>query len=265
MTEGGGVTERSVGGRGDYDHLAPLFVELAALDHDDPRRAELRERIVTEHLPVADNIARRYRNRGVPQQDLAQVAAVGLMRAVDRFDPSRGVDFMSYAVPTMIGEVRRYFRDSAWLLHVPRSLKERHTALTTAVADLTHELGRSPTATELAGRLGVPRWEVIESLLAAEAQHGASLDEPRGDDGTASALDTLGAEDTGIANAEDRETLRPHLAALPERERTVLVLRFFHNLTQSEIGARIGVSQMHVSRILAKTLTSLREEMADDG
>jgi RNA polymerase sigma-B factor len=250
--------------RGGYDHLAPLFVELRELDEDDPRRTELRERLVTEHLPVAENIARRYRNRGVPHQDLAQVAAVGLMHAVDRFDPGRGADFMSFAVPTMVGEVRRHFRDSSWLVHVPRPLKERHASIATAAADLTAELGRSPTPSELAGRLGIPKQEVIESLLVAGAQRGASLDEPSHDDGTSSIADRLGGEDAALMDAENRMALRPLLAALPERERTVIVLRFFHNMTQSEIAGRLGISQMHVSRLLARTLAQLRRGLLSD-
>lgn len=250
--------------RGGYDHLAPLFVELRSLPDDDPRRAELRERLVTEHLPVAENIARRYRNRGVPHQDLTQVAAVGLMHAIDRFDPDRGADFMSFAVPTMVGEVRRHFRDSSWLVHVPRPLKERHASIATAAAELTAELGRSPTPTELASRLGVPKQDVIESLLVAGAQRGASLDEPSHDDGTVSIVERLGGEDEALAEAENRMALRPLLAALPERERTVIVLRFFHNMTQSEIAGRLGISQMHVSRLLAKTLSQLRRGLLAD-
>jgi RNA polymerase sigma-B factor len=251
--------------RGGYDHLAPLFVELRSLDEDDPHRVELRERLVTEHLPVAENIARRYRNRGVPHVDLAQVAAVGLMHAVDRFDPDRGADFMSFAVPTMVGEVRRHFRDSSWLVHVPRPLKERHASIATAAADLTGELGRSPTPSELSARLGIPKQEVIESLLVAGAQRGASLDEPSHDDGTASIVERLGGEDAALMNAENRMALRPLLAALPERERTVIVLRFFHNMTQSEIATRLGISQMHVSRLLARTLAQLRRGLLSDG
>jgi RNA polymerase sigma-B factor len=251
--------------RGGYDHLAPLFVELRRLPEDDPRRAELRERLVTEHLPVAENIARRYRNRGVPHQDLAQVAAVGLMHAVDRFDPDRGADFMSFAVPTMVGEVRRHFRDSSWLVHVPRPLKERHASIASAAADLTAELGRSPTPSELAARLDMPKQEVIESILVAGAQRGTSLDEPSHEDGLASIGDRMGTEDEALAEAENRLALRPLLAALPERERTVIVLRFFHNMTQSEIAGRLGISQMHVSRLLARTLAQLRRGMLAEG
>ena len=251
--------------RGGYDHLAPLFVELRALAEDDPRRAALRDKLVTDHLPVAENIARRYRNRGVPHQDLAQVAAVGLMHAIDRFDPERGADFMSFAVPTMVGEVRRHFRDASWLVHVPRPLKERHASIATAAADLTNELGRAPTPSELATRLGVPKQQVIESLLVAGAQRGASLDEPSHEDSTATIADRLGAEDEGLADAENRMALRPLLAALPERERTVIVLRFFHGMTQSEIAARLGISQMHVSRLLARTLSQLRRGLLSDG
>jgi RNA polymerase sigma-B factor len=250
--------------RGGYDHLAPLFLELRELQEDDPRRSALRERLVTEHLPVAENIARRYRNRGVAHQDLAQVAVVGLMNAVDRFDPSRGSDFMSFAVPTMVGEVRRHFRDSSWLVHVPRPLKERHASIAAAATDLTNELGRAPTPKELAARLGIPRQDVIESLLVAGAQRGSSLDEPTRDDGSSSIADRLGGEDNELLNAENREALRPLLAALPERERTVIVLRFFHTMTQSEIAKQLGISQMHVSRLLARTLAQLRRALVED-
>jgi RNA polymerase sigma-B factor len=247
--------------RGQYDHLAPLFEQLAAMAADDPRRDELRDRLVTEHLPVAHNIANRFRNRNESTDDLGQVAAVGLVKAVDRFDPSHGADFMSYAVPTIVGEVRKHFRESAWAIRVPRPLKERHAQITAASTELSQTLGRAPTASEIAERIGIPVTQVIEGLEVAAAQRSASLDELLTPASGTSLGDTLGEYDEDLAGVEDREALRPLLETLNERERTVIALRFFRNMTQTQIAERIGVSQMHVSRLLARTLMKLREGM----
>ncbi|SHF29991.1 SigB/SigF/SigG family RNA polymerase sigma factor [Streptoalloteichus hindustanus] len=248
----------------DYDHLAPLFHEMAALTDTDPRRAVLREKLVTEHLPVAQHIARRFSNRGEPHEDLVQVATLGLINAVDRFQPDRGVDFLSFAVPTIMGEVRRHFRDTGWAVRVPRRLKELHLSINAAIGELSQRLGRAPTPSELAGHLGISQEEVFEGLEATNAYRSASLDDMLvADDDSVSLGDAIGEVDTELAQVEYRETLKPLLARLPERERTVLVLRFFGNMTQTQIAERIGVSQMHVSRLLARTLAQLREELRD--
>ena len=247
-----------------YEDLAQLFHQLADDGLPEPDRQTVRARLVAEHLPVAEHIARRFRNRGQPDEDLRQVAAVGLIQAVDRFDPNRGSDFLSFAVPTITGEVRRYFRDATWSVGVPRRLKELHAAITKTTSQLSQTLGRAPRPSELAEALGKPVEEIHEGLSAAGAYHSDSLDETvSGLDGvTTSVGDLLGGHDDDMADVESRQTLFPALAKLPERERTIVVLRFFGNLTQTQIAERIGLSQMHVSRLLSASLATLRSELA---
>ncbi|MFB9660521.1 SigB/SigF/SigG family RNA polymerase sigma factor [Glycomyces mayteni] len=248
--------------RADYRDLAPLFPEMAALDADDPRRAELRERLITGHLPLAEHIAQRFSGKGIVKDDLLQVASVGLIHAVDRFDPTLGCEFLSYAVPTMMGEVRRCFRDTAWPMRVPRRLQELRLAINKAAADLAQELGRPATGADLAERLGVTEAEVDEGLEARQAFWSVSLDEPEyRDPGRAPLCETLGGEDLALALVEEFEALAPLLCDLPERERRILALRFFEEKTQAQIGAEIGISQMHVSRLLKGVLEELRERL----
>jgi RNA polymerase sigma-B factor len=248
----------------EYEHLAPLFTRLAELDSDDPRREELRERLVTGHLPLAEHIAQRFAGRGVAKEDLVQVARVGLINAVDRFDASRGSDFLSFAVPTVMGEVRRHFRDTGWLVRVPRRLKELHLSISNASTELSQRLGRAPAPSELAQHLGITRDEVYEGLEAGNAYHSMSLDEVLSSDTDNLALgDTLGEEDAALAGVENHETLQPLVKELPERERRILALRFVHNMTQTQIADQIGVSQMHVSRLLARTLEHLRTGLGE--
>jgi RNA polymerase sigma-B factor len=263
------VTERTAtgtrSGSGEYAHLAPLFDEFVTLAEDDPRRSQLRDELVTGHLPLAEHIAQRFSGRGVAKEDLVQVATVGLINAVDRFDPGRGSDFLSFAVPTVMGEVRRHFRDSGWLIRVPRRLKELHLSISTAGTRLSQSLGRAPTPTELAAELGISREEVYEGLEAGNAYNSMSLDEAlTGDSESLSLGDTIGEEDSGIEGVENHESLLPLLRELPERERKILVLRFVHNLTQTQIAERVGISQMHVSRLLARTLVKLREGLVTE-
>ncbi len=215
-------------------------------------------------LPLADHIARRFEGRGEPRDDLVQVARVGLVNAVVRFDVETGSDFVSFAVPTIMGEVRRHFRDNSWSVKVPRRLKELHLRLGAATAELSQRLGRAPTATELAAELGMDRDEVVEGLVAGSSYNTLSIDSggSGSDDDDARAIaDTLGDVDTSLDRIENREALRPLLEALPERERMVLVLRFFESMTQTQIAERVGISQMHVSRLLAKSLTRLRDQL----
>jgi RNA polymerase sigma-B factor len=236
-----------------------MFAELAATPAGDPRRERLRDALVTEHLPVARHIARRFGHRGEPHDDLAQVATLGLINAVDRFDPERGSDFLSFAVPTIMGEVRKYFRDSSWSVRMPRRLKELHLAINAGSARLSQTLGRAPTPSELATHLGLSREEVHEGLQAGNAYHSASLDDLLlAEDSSISLGSTLGEEDRGLEVIEQREALHPLLEQLPERERAIVVMRFFGNMTQTQIAQKIGISQMHVSRLLAKTLRQLR-------
>jgi RNA polymerase sigma-B factor len=248
----------------EYAHVAPLFAELAARESADPEKRKLRNRIVAEHLPVAEHIARRFRNRGQPDDDLRQVAMLGLIHAVDRFDPTRGTDFLAFAVPTITGEVRRYFRDTSWAMRVPRSLKELHAEIRAETARLSHDLGRAPRPSELAEAMGRPLAEIHEGLAAANAFQNDSLDEP-GPAGDLSAGELLGEDDERFDSVLDRQSLFPALATLPERERAIVLLRFFGNLTQTQIAERVGLSQMHVSRLLSTSLAKLREHMSSAG
>jgi RNA polymerase sigma-B factor len=247
----------------EYEHLAPLFVELSEAS-DVARRAELRDALVTGHLPLAEHIATRFSHRGVPREDLVQVATVGLINAVDRFEPSRGSDFLSFAVPTIMGEVRRHFRDASWSMRVPRRLKELNLAISAASGELAQHLGRAPTPSEIAQRLDLSPEEVYEGLEAGNAYHSVSLDEALSADADSDPLaDTLGEEDAALESVENYESLRPLIAQLPERERQILTLRFFMNMTQTQIADRIGISQMHVSRLLARTLDQLRQGLLE--
>jgi len=247
-----------------YDELAPLFAELAGVPKDDPRYEQLRDRLVTEHLPVAEHIARRFSHRGESQEDLTQVATLGLINAVDRFDPERGVDFLSYAVPTIMGEVRRHFRDTGWAVRMPRRLQELHLSVSSAIARLSQELGRAPTPSELAEHLGISREDVHRGLEAGNAYRSASLDELLTATDEIPLGDAIGSDDAELAEVENRETIRPLLAELDERERRILVMRFFRSMTQTQIAEQIGISQMHVSRLLSRTLAWLRQRLEQE-
>lgn len=245
-----------------YDNLAPLFERMRLPDADaDAIRAD----IVTRALPLAEHIARRFRGRGEAYDDLVQVARLGLVNAVDRFDVERGTDFVSFAVPTIMGEVRHHFRDVGWAMRVPRRMKDLHLEITKVVGILSQKLGRSPSAREIADELGIEPAEVAEGLLAGGAYHTTSIDAPVGDrDGDATLRDTIGMDDSALEKVESFVALGPALEQLPERERTVLLLRFFGGMTQTEIAERVGISQMHVSRLLSRTLAQLRTELEGD-
>ncbi|MFJ3334111.1 RNA polymerase sigma factor SigF [Streptomyces sp. NPDC086766] len=238
-----------------------LFVELRALKEGSPQYAELRNQLVRMHLPLVEHLARRFRNRGEPLDDLTQVATIGLIKSVDRFDPDRGVEFSTYATPTVVGEIKRHFRDKGWAVRVPRRLQELRLALTTATAELSQLHGRSPTVHELAEKLAISEEEVLEGLESANAYSTLSLDVPDTDDESPAVADTLGAEDEALEGVEYRESLKPLLEDLPPREKRILLLRFFGNMTQSQIAQEVGISQMHVSRLLARTLAQLREKL----
>jgi len=251
-----------------YDHLARLFAERAALPDGDPRRKRLRDELIAGHLPLARNIARRYLHRGPDHnEDVEQVAAVGLVMAVDRFDESRGSDFLSFAVPTINGEVLRYFRDRAHTIRTPRRLRALQSLVYEAAAQLSQRHGRAPRPSEIAAHLDLDVETVLEVLSAQGAAYTASLDDQVADgDGSErpryeAALAHVEGE---FDQVDHRQSLAPLLAALPARERQILLLRFFGGLTQTEIGNRMGISQMHVSRLLARTLTQLRRQLAAD-
>ncbi|MFI6489990.1 RNA polymerase sigma factor SigF [Streptomyces sp. NPDC050564] len=238
-----------------------MFIELRKLKEGSAEYAELRNQLVRMHLPLVEHLARRFRNRGEPLDDLTQVATIGLIKSVDRFDPERGVEFSTYATPTVVGEIKRHFRDKGWAVRVPRRLQELRLALTTATAELSQLHGRSPTVHELAEKLAISEEEVLEGLESANAYSTLSLDVPDTDDESPAVADTLGAEDEALEGVEYRESLKPLLEDLPPREKRILLLRFFGNMTQSQIAQEVGISQMHVSRLLARTLAQLREKL----
>jgi len=221
----------------------------------------LRDELVTAHLGLAEYLARRFANRGEPLDDLIQVASVGLLKAVDRFDPERGLEFSTYATPTIVGELKRHFRDKGWAVRVPRRVQELHLRLGKVVSTLSQDLGRSPTIGEIAERAGASEEEVLEAMEAGRAYRFASLDAPgsAGDDDNQSLASQLGEDDPLLTGIEHRVALSPLIAELPRREQVILHLRFFEGLTQSEIADRLDISQMHVSRLLARSLAQLRE------
>jgi RNA polymerase sigma-B factor len=238
-----------------------MFIELRELPEGSAARAELRNTLVRMHLPLVEHLARRFRNRGEPLDDLTQVATIGLIKSVDRFDPDRGVEFSTYATPTVVGEIKRHFRDKGWAVRVPRRLQELRLSLTTATAELSQRHGRAPTVHELAEHLRISEEEVLEGLESANAYSTLSLDVPDTDDESPAVADTLGAEDEALEGVEYRESLKPLLEDLPPREKKILLLRFFGNMTQSQIAQEVGISQMHVSRLLARTLAQLRDRL----
>ena len=224
------------------------------------RTASTRDEMIERYLPLARRLARRYQRANEPLEDLMQVAAIGLVKAVDRFDPDRGTAFSSYAVPTILGELKRYFRDSAWAVHVPRGMQERVIAMNHEVARLSLTGGRSPSVSDIAAALSIPSEEVLEAMEAATAYDAVSLDgshSPNADGGDSYA-DSLGGDDEGYELVEYGTAIAPTLRALPARDRLVLHLRFEEDLTQLEIAERIGVSQMHVSRLIRRALERLR-------
>jgi len=219
---------------------------------------DVRERLIKGHLGLVEYLARRFAGRGEPLDDLIQVATIGLVKAVDRFDPDREVEFSTYATPTIVGELKRHFRDKGWAVRVPRRLQELNLRLGPVIGKLSQELQRSPTVAEIARAAGATEDEVLEGLDSAHAYRLISLDAPTGEEGL-SYHDQIGEEDSALESLEDWVSVGPLLQQLPARERRMLYLRFFKGLTQSEIADQLGISQMHVSRLLAKTLATLRE------
>ena len=244
----------------DRERTRELFARMARLERDDPTRQHVRDSLVEQHLPLVEHLARRFRNRGEPYDDLVQVATIGLIKSVDRFDIERGVEFSTYATPTIVGEIKRHFRDKGWAVRVPRRLQELRLSLTAATQELSQRNGRSPTVAELAIHLRLSEEEVLEGLESANAYSTLSLDAgDSSDDDAVAVVDTLGVDDEGLEGVEYRESVKPMLERLPPREKKILLLRFFRGMTQSEIAAEVGISQMHVSRLLARTLAQLRE------
>lgn len=244
-----------------------LFRRLAELEEGSAEYSYVRNTLVELNLSLVKYCARRFRSRSEPMEDIVQVGTIGLIKAINRFDPERGVEFTSFAMPTITGEIKRFFRDTSWAVKVPRRLQELRIDVAKAHDDLEQDLGRKPTDTELAEHLHVTPEELAEGQKAACAYSARSLDAPVEEDGDREAYadrPALGEEECAYDRIECLESLKPMLAGLPDRERTLLALRFGQELTQSEIGDRLGLSQMHVSRLLARTLARLRSGLLTD-
>ena len=224
-----------------------------------------REQLIEQYMSLVRSLARRYSYRGEQLEDLVQIGAIGLIKAIDRFDLSRGVELTTYATPNIIGEIKRHFRDKGWSVRVPRGLQELSVQLSRIVEQLTVQLGRSPTIAELAKEAGVDEEAVLEALESGRAYSSVSLSAPQGsgdDDGELDPLESIGTEEHQYEVSEDRAVLAPGFRVLDDRERTILHLRFFEGLTQSQIAQQIGISQMHVSRLIRRALEKIRDEIA---
>ena len=245
------------------DRISKGLRRLCRMARGDPARPALRDGVIAEYMWYARYVAGRFRQRGESREDLEQVAFVGLVKAVDNYDMAFDTAFLTYATPVISGEIKRHFRDGTWDVHVPRRMQELSGAIRSAEAGLTQDLGRHPGVDDLAGHLDAPAEEIVEALEASRSYRTLSLDRQVSFiDGDGSTLeDLIGGDDPGIGLVVDREALKPLLAELDERDKRVLLMRFFRNMSQSEIGAELGVSQMQVSRILSRILGRLREAL----
>ncbi|MGQ4514816.1 SigB/SigF/SigG family RNA polymerase sigma factor [Streptomyces sp. DW26H14] len=235
-----------------------LFAELKTLEPGTEAHRRVRSALIEANLPLVRYAAARFRSRNEPMEDVVQVGTIGLINAIDRFDPDRGVQFPTFAMPTVVGEIKRYFRDNVRTVHVPRRLHELWVQVTGATEDLTTAHGRSPTTAEIAERLKISEDEVLACIEAGRSYHATSLEAAQEGDGLPGLLDRLGYEDPALAGVEHRDLVRHLLVQLPEREQRILMLRYYSNLTQSQISQELGVSQMHVSRLLARSFARLR-------
>ncbi|OKH97654.1 RNA polymerase subunit sigma [Streptomyces sp. CB02923] len=237
-----------------------LFERLESLEEGTHEFAYVRNTLVELNLALVKFAASRFRSRSEPMEDIVQVGTIGLIKAIDRFELSRGVEFPTFAMPTIVGEIKRFFRDTSWSVRVPRRLQELRLDLAKAGDELAQKLDRSPTVSELAERLGITNEEVVEGMAASNAYTASSLDaQPEEDDNEGALADRIGYEDHGLEGIEYVESLKPLIAELPPRDRKILSLRFVANMTQSEIGEELNISQMHVSRLLSRTLVKLRK------
>ena len=239
-----------------------MFEQLAALEAGTSEHEKIRAVLIERHLPLVMFLARKFADRGEPLDDLIQVGTIGLIKAIDRFEISKGFEFSTFATPTIVGEIKRHFRDKTWAVRVPRRLQELGASVTKATTELTHKLDRSPTPKEIAKHLGITVDEVAEALESNAAYSTVSLDVTS--DTSTSIGETFGSLDEALEGVEYRESLKPLLAQLDDREKRILQMRFFENLSQSQIATELGISQMHVSRILTKVLSHLREGLISE-
>ncbi|WP_393088116.1 SigB/SigF/SigG family RNA polymerase sigma factor [Streptomyces sp. LN704] len=235
-----------------------LFGRLKTLEPGTAEHDRVRGALIEANLPLVRYAAARFRSRNEPMEDVVQVGTIGLINAIDRFDPERGVQFPTFAMPTVVGEIKRYFRDNVRTVHVPRRLHELWVQVNSATEDLTTAFGRTPTTAEIAERLRITEEEVLSCIEAGRSYHATSLEAAQEGDGLPGLLDRLGYEDPALDGVEHRDLVRHLLVQLPEREQRILLLRYYSNLTQSQISAELGVSQMHVSRLLARSFARLR-------
>ncbi|WP_141313429.1 RNA polymerase sigma factor SigF [Streptomyces spinoverrucosus] len=235
-----------------------LFAQLKKLEPGTPEHARVRGALIEANLPLVRYAAARFRSRNEPMEDVVQVGTIGLINAIDRFNPDRGVQFPTFAMPTVVGEIKRYFRDNVRTVHVPRRLHELWVQVNSATEDLTTAFGRTPSTAEIAERLRITEEEVLSCIEAGRSYHATSLEAAQEGDGLPGLLDRLGYEDPALDGVEHRDLVRHLLVQLPEREQRILLLRYYSNLTQSQISAELGVSQMHVSRLLARSFQRLR-------
>lgn len=226
----------------------------------------IRDELIEAHLRLAEHLARRFNNRGVPLEDLVQVASLGLVKAVERFEPERGLEFSTFATPTIVGELKRHFRDKGWAVRVPRRVQELHVEINSLVGTLTQRLGRSPTIEELARAASTSEEEILEAMEASQAYRSTSIDAPTGGEESGLGLaGKLGDEDANLFAAENRMLVATLVDTLPKREQLIMRLRFYEGMTQSQIAERLGISQMHVSRLLARSINQLRERLQHEG
>lgn len=238
-----------------------MFGRLTALEEGTEEYAYVRNTLIELNMSMVRFAARRFSNRSEPMEDILQVATIGLIKAIDRFDPDYGVEFVTFAMPTIVGEIKRFFRDTSWSVRVPRRLQELRLSLAKATEALEARLSRAPTVAELAEELELDEQDVVEAMVAANGYTASSLDAELTDDSgdqTSSWANRLGYEDSALEGVENFNALKPLLSQLSERERLILSLRFGQEMTQSQIGAQLGLSQMHISRLLTRTLTKLR-------
>ena len=243
------------------DDPSGFLASMKALPAGHPSRAALRDRAIEAWLPLTRRLAGRFCGRGEAADDVVQTAVVGLIKAVDRFDPEYGVDFVAYAIPTIVGEIKRHFRDRTWTVRVPRRLQELRLTVVAAQSELTLRLQRSPTVAEIAAHLDIGVDAVVDGLEGARVYRTRSLSAPIVPGGDADLIERLGEEEHGYAITEARVALAPALSGIDDRSRTILTLRFYGNLTQAEIAGRLGISQMHVSRLIARALLELRRHL----
>ncbi len=242
-----------------------LFARLGQLEEGTHEYAYVRGTLIELNMQLVKFAAKRFSSRADQMEDILQVGGIGLIKAIDRFDPDYGVEFVTFAMPTIVGEIKRFFRDTSWAVHVPRRLQELRLALAKANDALSAELDRAPTVPELAERIGADEEEVLEAVLASNAYTASSIDTPATEEDEGGGwAQRIGHDDPGYEGVENLTALKPLMARLPERERLILSLRFGHDMTQAQIGERLGLSQMHISRILTKTLRSLRSGMLTD-